>query len=457
MRRLAHKAASSDDLIDHEAGLIGRQLKPLLSSDFIYDGVKNVAREGQAAAFALYVENVPVVFKTGCSDFDFVGKTAQKGCVHQVFGIEVGGENNQFLERNAESFAGMQLEVVETAFERHDPAVEQVGGADELAAEVVDDEAAAESLQMERRLVEMSCGVVAQVEHFKREFATGENERAFAGHPARVVFLSAEKRQGVLLGRRCDANRDVNAGVVDADDLAIDTDGVGHVDDVAENVAEAVRDGGFAITGGTVEEHGAPGIESRAALLHNTVVEGKACKGGANAFEGDDFVGQLLQAHLVGELLQGDGRRPNVALAIQGVDREVLAPFGESVAHVNHAVGIVGAQGAQQLAVDGHLHEIEHKVVGQLDGVDELAVGFKPPGIDEFHQQAEQIAIVEASGRKIGGFGGDAMDEGLERALRNSPDHDEVLAEPPTESGLAFKRLGDIVLRDQLDPHQQVA
>ena len=86
----------------------------------------------------------------------------------------------------------MELQVVDAAFEGHDPAVEQVGGADELAAEVVDDEAAAERLHVQGRLVVIARGVVAQVEHVEGELAAGDDEGTAAGDPARVEFLAAD-------------------------------------------------------------------------------------------------------------------------------------------------------------------------------------------------------------------------------------------------------------------------
>ena len=63
---------------------------------------------------------------------------------------------DQLLERDAEALAGVQLEVVDPALQRHDPAVEQVGGAHQLAAEVVDDEATAQRLHVQRGLVEVA-------------------------------------------------------------------------------------------------------------------------------------------------------------------------------------------------------------------------------------------------------------------------------------------------------------
>ena len=111
----------------------------------------------------------------------------------------------------------------------------------------------------------------------------------------------------------------------------------------------------------------------------------------ADAVEGDQLIGQLLQAHLVGELLQRHRRGPDIAHALQRVDGPALALFGERVAHVDRAVGVAHSQRAQQLPVDGHLHQVRNNVVGQLDGFDELAAGLQPAHVDQLHQQAEQI------------------------------------------------------------------
>ena len=63
-------------------------------------------------------------------------------------------------------------------------------GADELAAEVVDEEDAAVGLEVDRGLVEVGLGVVAKVEHAQVEFAAGDDHRPAecgpsAGRPRR--------------------------------------------------------------------------------------------------------------------------------------------------------------------------------------------------------------------------------------------------------------------------------
>ena len=95
----------------------------------------------------------------------------------------------------------MQVEIVDAAFEGNDPAVEKVAGTDDLAAEVVDDETAPEGFDVQRRLVEMAGGVVAEVEHFKREFAAGDDEGPAARDPARVKVGGADEGELAFIGR----------------------------------------------------------------------------------------------------------------------------------------------------------------------------------------------------------------------------------------------------------------
>jgi hypothetical protein len=59
----------------------------------------------------------------------------------------------------------------------------------------------------------------------------------------------------------------MNAGIVVTDDLALDRDCVGHVDDVVEDAAKGVGNGGFAVAGRPIEKHGAAGVECGTALL----------------------------------------------------------------------------------------------------------------------------------------------------------------------------------------------
>ena len=86
----------------------------------------------------------------------------------------------------------------------------------------------------------MAGRIVAQVEHLQREFAADDDEGASAGDPARVEGVVADEGECPSFAASSTAvDGDVDAGVVEADDLALDDDGVGDVDHVVKDVGEA--------------------------------------------------------------------------------------------------------------------------------------------------------------------------------------------------------------------------
>ena len=186
------------------------------------------------------------------------------------------------------------------------------------------------------------------------------------------------------------------------------------------------------------------------------VFKGKLAEAVADAVEGDQFVGELLQVDAVGEVLEGDGGGTGVAQALEGIEGPALALFGERVAQIEGAVGVAHAQGAQQLAVDGHLHQFGDDVIGQLDGLDELAGGLKPAGIHDLQQQAHQIELVDSRGLDAGRFGGNAMQKSLEHPLVNGADGHQAIAQTGSVGGLMRQRLVDIRNADQICLDQQI-
>ena len=137
-----------------------------------------------------------------------------------------------------------------------------MGGAHELATEVVDDEATAQGLHVQGRLVVVADRVVAQVKHLEREFAAGNHERTPAGHPAGIEFLAPNNGHRILVFGFGRIELDVDAGIVDADDLAFHDDRIGHVDYVVEDAAERERGGSFAVARRPVEKNGAAGVQA---------------------------------------------------------------------------------------------------------------------------------------------------------------------------------------------------
>lgn len=67
---------------------------------------------------------------------------SQERFVNQVSFIQVRGEDYELFERNLDLLTTVECQKIDAAFERQDPAIEQVLGRDALAAEVVDDQCA---------------------------------------------------------------------------------------------------------------------------------------------------------------------------------------------------------------------------------------------------------------------------------------------------------------------------
>src|ERR1039458_1786688 len=189
------------------------------------------------------------------------------------------------------------------------------------------------------------------------------------------------------------------AGVVNAHDLALDVDRVRDINHVGEYVCQAHRYGGFAIAGRSIEKDGPARVQRRSALFDDAVLEGKGAKGFPYEIERDPFVGNLLQVDLGGEFFQGNGRGSGISRLIEGVEYPASTRIGDRIAHIARVSGIARSESMHQLTVDGHLDQCEHDVIRELDGIDELADGFKMFYVNELHQQAQQFRRVDFDGR----------------------------------------------------------
>lgn len=330
----AEEAAGSGDLLDDEAGVVGGEFEAFFLGDAIDDAVEDLVVEFHAVLGGFNFKDAVEVFEAGSGDLDFVGQSAEEGGVHEVFGVEVGGEDEEFLEGDAEGFTVLEAEEVHSAFEWDDPAVEQVSGAEELSAEVIDEEATAECLHVEWGLVKVADVVVAEVEHFECELAAGDDDGPAAGHPTHVMGAVADEGEVIFPDGDIVFDGFVDAHVEDADDLPVDGDGVGNEDDLFKYGGEADGDGGFAVSWGAVEEDGAATGHCGAALLDEAVVDDEVSEGLANAFRGDDLVVELLAGDLLCEVVEGYRSGTGVAGDLESVEGLSFAVVGEGIADI---------------------------------------------------------------------------------------------------------------------------
>ena len=71
------------------------------------------------------------------ADLNLVAQTAQEGFIDKVFRRQIGGKNDEDIERNFHFAAGVQTQVIDAVFERNDPAVEQITRAHLLVADML--------------------------------------------------------------------------------------------------------------------------------------------------------------------------------------------------------------------------------------------------------------------------------------------------------------------------------
>ena len=116
--------------------------------------------------------------------------------------------------------------------QRDDPAVEQFGRLDPLAAKVVDQQAAAIALQLQRGFAHVAVRVVAELQAVHCHFAADDHGRAADFDPAAVVIGPPHQALRVVSCRL------VIGRVEEFDELPVFDQGLGHPD----ILAEATRD-----------------------------------------------------------------------------------------------------------------------------------------------------------------------------------------------------------------------
>ena len=96
-------------------------------------------------------------------------------------------------------------------------------------------------------------------------------------------------------------------------------------------------------------------------------------------------------------------------------------------------------------------------MVGQLDGVDELARGFETVSVNEFQQQGHQVDFIDPGGTDVGRLGRNAMQEGIQAILGDGANGNEILAESATLFGETDEGPSYILFCDELGIDEQIA
>ncbi len=115
---------------------------------------------------------------------------AQERFVDEILRLDVGRKDHQRHERQIELLPRLQRQEVDAAFERHDPAVQQLARRARLPAEIVDDQHAAVGDRLHGRPVEPHRRAVAQLELVQRQLAAHHDHRTAAADPAAIVVVA---------------------------------------------------------------------------------------------------------------------------------------------------------------------------------------------------------------------------------------------------------------------------
>lgn len=346
----------------------------------------------------------------GVGDGDFVADAAEEGFINEVFGVEVGGEDDELVEGDFDFDAGVEGEEVDAFFEGDDPAVEEFFGVHALAAEVIDHEGAAVGFHLERGFVVAGFGVPDEVEGGHGEFAADDDDGAFDEDPALVVFLF---EANVFTG----GDGAVVEFVVEADDGAVDLDAVGDEDVAAEGLDDAFGDGGFAVAGGSVEEDGLAGVGGGADLGEDGFVEDEAFEGGGEAFLVDLDVADGLGTDGADVAGEGDGSGTDVG----GLFDEELGAFASGAGD-----GVEVGNGLEVTAGDFDEAGFAEHVEDWLDHVEKREANFGGDvagdhGItcgeefedESFDDQGVNVKVMVAGGLWYGEEGSSGEDVGF--------------------------------------------
>ena len=91
----------------------------------------------EAQSFRDGLEDSFVFFAARGRDFQLVRNAAEKGRIHQVLGRQIGREDDELIKWQGKALTRVELQILGTAFQGHDPAVEQSLGAHDSTKEKI--------------------------------------------------------------------------------------------------------------------------------------------------------------------------------------------------------------------------------------------------------------------------------------------------------------------------------
>lgn len=209
------------------------------------------------------------------TNLDLEGNTSHECFIHQLIRFEVGREESDLFKWHADLFASREHQVILTALQWNDPAIEQFSWRDLLSAEVIDLEAPAIAFQLQRGLANIASRIVSDFQAVHRQLTTYDHRWPPYADPPLVVFLSRDE----VVGFGTHPRWRMICLVEKLDDHAVIDDRVGNPDVIATTCGQAPGDRRFAIARRSIEEDTRVAIDGRPEEIEQTGIEGHFVQG----------------------------------------------------------------------------------------------------------------------------------------------------------------------------------
>ena len=194
---------------------------------------------------------------------------SKEGFVDKIGRIQIGRKDYECLERQMELLSGLQREIVDSAFERDNPSVQQVARRRVLATEIVNHQDAAVGERLQWRAVQTGRRKVPELQRFQSELPADSDTRTAASDPSVVHVRLALQGERIFVRVRAL----VNDGVEHPDDVTVNRQRVWNRNIAGQNVANRFRDDGLAVSWRPVHEKGMPCGDGGAELVEHSIAE----------------------------------------------------------------------------------------------------------------------------------------------------------------------------------------
>src|ERR1035437_36358 len=248
----------------------------------------------------------------------------------------------------------------------------------------------------------------------------------------------------------------MNARVIDTDDLTLHNDRIWNVDHVCKNIGQAQRKCSLPVTRRPVQKNRAARVQRWPGLFDEGVFHRQIADVLADTLKRHNLIGNLLQIDPFVVFLEGNGGRTRVLRSLQRLNGPTPTLVGQRVIH-GGAILRAHPPGVDKLALRGYANQFDDDVGRQLDRIRKLPRRLQPPRVNQLHQQAYKLLLVEAGSLNTFGLNRRFIDESIQRLAADVTSSDKMVPKASTLPGLTLERIVHLLDGDQLRPDQQLS